>query len=56
MLLINIRIGDARDEIELTYGGRLFVCTRDEPYARGKRIYAPLRKLDISIPRFKPND
>ena len=45
--------GDARDEIILNHEGTLYIYTQDTPYPDGKRIYAPIRKRDISSPHWK---
>jgi hypothetical protein len=49
-------MGDARDEIVLSYEGTLYIYTQDTPYPRGKKIYAPVRKRDISSPNWKINE
>ena len=48
--------GDTRDEIVLGYDGTLYIYTQDTPYPKGKEIYAPTRRLDISCPNWKVND
>lgn len=48
--------GDARDEIVLNYEGTLYIYTQDSSYPKGKRIYAPIRKRDISCPNWKVNE
>ncbi len=42
--------GDARDEITFVHDGSLYIVTQDTPYPSGERIYAPTRRLDISLP------
>ncbi|MEW6749860.1 MAG: hypothetical protein AB1505_02660 [Candidatus Latescibacterota bacterium] len=44
--------GDARDEITYVHDGAIYVLTQDQPY-RGERIYAPTRRMDISLPGWK---
>ncbi len=48
--------GDARDEIVLTHEGKLLIYSQDTPYPKGKEIYAPIRRRDISCPNWKVND
>jgi len=49
-------IGDARDELVLTHGGVVYIYTQDTPYPKGERIYAPLRRRDISSPNWEINE
>ena len=49
-------VGDARDEITYVREGAIYIVTQDRPYPRGERIYAPTRRLDISLPGWKIND
>ena len=42
--------GDARDEITYVVDGAVYIVTQDTPYPAGERIYAPTRKMDISLP------
>ena len=48
--------GDARDEIVYIHEGAIYIVTQDRPYPAGERIYAPTRKMDISIPGWKVNE
>ena len=43
-------LGDVRDEIIVTKGGVLHIYTQDRPPADSSRIYAPLRKGNVSYP------
>lgn len=38
-------IGDARDEVIVVHNGVIYIFTQDEPFIKGKRIYAPVRKM-----------
>ncbi len=49
-------VGDARDEITYLHDGAIYIVTQDSPYPRGKRIYAPTRRMDISMPGWKTNE
>ena len=49
-------IGDARDEITYVHDGAIYIVTQDQPYPSGKRIYAPTRRMDISMPGWKTNE
>ena len=42
--------GDARDEITYIHEGVVYIVTQDTPYASGEQIYAPTRRMDISLP------
>ena len=48
-------VGDPRDEITYVYEGAIYILTQDTPY-KGDRIYAPERRMDISIPGWKEHD
>jgi hypothetical protein len=48
-------VGDSRDEITYVHDGAIYIVSQDAPY-RGERIYAPTRRMDISIPGWKEND
>jgi hypothetical protein len=47
--------GDVRDELVLIHDGVVTIYTQDTPYPRGEKIYAPIRKRDISCPNWKVN-
>lgn len=47
--------GDARDEITYVHDGAIYIVTQDTPYPEGKRIYAPTRRFDISLPGWRVN-
>jgi hypothetical protein len=49
-------VGDARDEITYVHEGALYIVTQDRPYPKGEKIYAPQRKMDISLPGWRVND
>ena len=49
-------VGDARDEIIYVHEGSIYIVTQDTPYPTGEKIYAPTRKMDISMPGWKIND
>ena len=53
--LVEDVVGDARDEITYADDGALYIVTQDRPYA-GKRIYAPTRRMDISMPGWKETE
>ena len=53
--LIEDVVGDARDEIIYVHEGAIYILTQDSPYPAGERIYAPTRKMDISIPGWQVN-
>jgi len=48
--------GDARDEVVLIHDGVVYIYTQDTPYPQGEKIYAPIRKRDISCPNWKVNE
>ena len=48
--------GDARDEISYLSEGAIYIVTQGHSYPSGKRIYAPQRRMDISLPGWKIND
>jgi len=48
-------IGDARDEITYVHDGAIYIVTQSTPY-KGKKIYAPTRRTDISIPGWEENN
>ena len=45
-------IGDARDELVLTYERVVYIYTQDTPYPENEPIYAPVRRPDISSPNW----
>ena len=49
-------IGDARDEITYVHDGAIYIVTQDRPYPTGERIYAPTRRMDISMPGWRMNE
>ncbi len=48
--------GDARDEISYVIDGSLYIVTQDTPFSGGKQIYAPQRRMDISVPHWQDTD
>ena len=48
--------GDARDEISYLSEGAIYIVTQGCPYPSGERIYAPQRRMDISLPGWEIND
>ena len=48
--------GDARDEISYLSEGAIYIVTQGRSYPSGERIYAPQRRMDISLPGWKIND
>ncbi len=48
-------VGDSRDEITYVHDGAIYIVTQDAPY-KGDKIYAPTRRMDISIPGWKEHD
>jgi len=52
--LVEDVVGDPRDEITYVHEGGIYIVTQDRPHA-GERIYAPTRRLDISMPGWKDN-
>lgn len=49
-------VGDSRDEITYVENGKIYIITQDQPYPKGVRIYAPTRRMDISVPGWKINE
>ena len=47
--------GDVRDEIVLIHNQVVYIYTQDTPYPKGQKIYAPIRKRDISCPNWEIN-
>lgn len=47
--------GDVRDEIVLSCDGVIYIYTQDAAYPKGERIYAPIRRRDISCPNWEVN-
>ena len=52
--LIEDVTGDPRDEVSYVHDGALYIVTQDRP-CEGERIYAPTRRMDISVPGWKEN-
>lgn len=48
--------GDARDEITYVVDGAVYIVTQDRPPADPDRIYAPTRRLDISLPGWSESE
>ncbi len=48
-------IGDPRDEIVYVRDGAIYIVTQDAPYT-GDQIYAPTRRMDISIPGWRDHN
>jgi hypothetical protein len=46
-------VGDARDEVTYVHEGTIYIVTQDRSYTKGERIYAPTRRMDISLPGWK---
>ena len=47
-------MGDPRDEIVYVDQGTIYIVTQDSPFS-GDRVYAPDRRMDISIPGWRDN-
>ena len=42
--------GDPRDEITYVHDGAVYIITQESALPQGSRVYAPERRLDISVP------
>ena len=49
-------VGDARDELVFVRDGEISIYTQYRPFPKAQRIYAPIRRMDISLPGWKIND